>query len=75
MDVSAATRRLNFAVRHGLRRQPGTFGAIAYYFFMACTVSAFFDRDPATTRRAGTRPGARVDEHEEDRGLHQRCAG
>lgn len=58
MDVSAALRRLNFSVRHGLRQQAGTFGAIVYYYFMACTISAFFDhgnRDKKTTPRERAR--------------------
>jgi hypothetical protein len=52
MSVSGAMRRLNFAVRRELRQRAGTFGAIAYYYFMACTISAYFDRNPKTTPRA-----------------------
>ena len=51
MDVGAALRRLNFAVRRSWRQRLGTFGSIVYSYFMACTMAAFFDRDPQTTPR------------------------
>ena len=51
MDVGAAIRRLNFAVRAAMLRIAGAFGSIVYLYFMACTATAFFDRAPTTTPR------------------------
>ena len=51
MDVAAALRRLNFAVRLALLKVSGSFGTIVYLYFMACTITAFFDRDPKLTPR------------------------
>eukprot|EP00966_Prymnesium_polylepis_P057004 1319952-Prymnesium_polylepis.1 len=49
MDVAAATRRLNFAVRRALLAVKGSFGTIVFLYFMACSVTAFFDRCPKLT--------------------------
>eukprot|EP00966_Prymnesium_polylepis_P275106 6356755-Prymnesium_polylepis.1 len=51
MDVAAAMRRLNFAVRRALLAVKGSFGTIVYLYFMACAVTAFFDRCPTLSPR------------------------
>ena len=46
MDVEAALKRANYAVRQELREMPGTFGTAVYLYFGACTTTAYLDRSP-----------------------------
>jgi hypothetical protein len=49
MDVEAALKRLNFAVRREMRCIRGAFGTAVYLYFGGCTTSAFLDRSPLVT--------------------------
>jgi hypothetical protein len=59
MDVGAALRRLNVAVRQQLRTLPGTFDSIVYLYYGYCTTAAYFDREPTCKPRERVRNALR----------------
>ena len=51
MDLIAAQKRANVAVREALAQLPGTLATLALMWASACTAQAYFDRSDTTTTR------------------------